>query len=105
MYTFEQAKAKMQKFVDYQNNIFLWNYNEKTNIAILNDLTEYTDFGWIFFWQEKEPKQDFSNFVVGNGPIIIEKDTLDMYMMMTALTVNDNVAIYSTDKNKFRKKF
>lgn len=48
-------------------------------------------------------KKDNSNFVVGNGPIIIEKDTLDMYAMMTALPVNENIEIYLQDKNKLAK--
>lgn len=29
MYTFEQAKQLMQKYVDFQNNVFLWTDNIK----------------------------------------------------------------------------
>jgi len=99
MYTLTQAKEKMQKYVDYQNNIFLWNHDKVTNIIILDEFTEEKEFGWIFFWQEKDLTEDMSNFVVGNGPIIIEKETLNMYAMMTALPVEDNVKIYLEDKN------
>ena len=100
MYTFEQAKQLMQKYVDFQNNVFLWTDNIKTNIVILDKFTEEHSFGWVFYWQEKDLKKDNSNFVVGNGPIIIEKDTLDMYAM---IPVNENIEIYLQDKNKLAK--
>lgn len=103
MYTFEQAKAKMQKYVDYQNNMFLWNYDSKPNIVIYDNLTMTEKFGWVFFWQSKDIKKDYSNVVVGNGPIIIEKDSLDMYKMMTANEVEENIKIYLEDKNKLAK--
>lgn len=103
MYTFEQAKQLMQKYVDFQNNVFLWTDNIKTNIIILDKFTEEHPFGWVFYWQEKNLKKDNSNFVVGNGPIIIEKETLDMYTMMTALPVKENIEIYLENKNKLAK--
>lgn len=103
MYTFEQAKAKMQKYVDYQNNLFLWNYNSKPNIIIYDHLTQIRDFGWVFYWQAKDIKEDYSNVVVGNGPIIIEKDTLDMYKMMTAIDEEENIKLYLKDKNSLAK--
>ena len=100
MYTKEQAKEKMQRFVDYQNNLIIWNNEGKPDIVIYNDLTENYSFGWVFYWQTKNIKEDYSNFLAGNGPIIIEKDTLNMYKMMTAISTEENIALYKKDKNK-----
>lgn len=100
MYTKEQANAKMQRFVDYQNNLITWNDEGEPDIIIYDSETKEYSFGWVFHWQTKNIKEDFSNFLVGNGPIIIEKDTLNMYKMMTALSVEENIALYKKDKNK-----
>lgn len=100
MYTKEQARAKMQRFVDYQNNLIVWNDRGEPDIIIYEHLTEEHPFGWVFYWQVKNIKEDFSNFLAGNGPIIIEKNTLNMYKMMTAISVEENIELYKKDKNK-----
>ena len=87
----------------FKITFFLWTDKIKTNIIILDKFTEEHSFGWIFYWQEKDLKKDNSNFIVGNGLIIIEKATLDMYAMMTALPVNESIEIYLKDKNKLAK--
>jgi hypothetical protein len=89
MYTKEQARAKMQRFVDYQNNLIIWNEEGEPDIVIYDHLTEEHPFGRVFYWQVENIKEDFSNFLAGNGPIIIEKDTLNMYKMMTAISVEE----------------
>jgi hypothetical protein len=104
MNTKDQAKEKMQKYVDFQNNLRVWNEWGVPDITIYENLTKEKDFGWIFYWQRKNADMnDIRTFVVGNGPIIIEKDTLDMYAMMTALSVEDNIKVYLEDKNKLAK--
>lgn len=45
MYTKEQAKAKMQRFVNYENNLRIWNDLGKPNIIIFEDLTQEHPFG------------------------------------------------------------
>ncbi|MGH1518781.1 hypothetical protein [Chryseobacterium sp. JK1] len=100
MYTKEQAQAKMQRFVDYQNNLIIWNNEGIPDIIIYDNLTEDHSFGWVFYWQVKNIKKDYSNFLSGNGPIIIEKATLNMYKMMTAISVEENIELYESDKNK-----
>lgn len=101
--TIEQALAKMQKYVDFQNNVFLWNHSMKADLVIQNDLTKEYEFGWVFFWQVRKIKKDHSNVIGGNGPIIIEKDTLDMYAMMTALSIEENLQLYLEDKQNLAK--
>ncbi|WP_223598271.1 hypothetical protein [Chryseobacterium sp. GVT01B] len=100
MYTKEEAKAKMQRFVDYQNKLIIWNDMGEPDIIIYDQLTEEHSFGWIFYWQVKDIKDNFSNVLAGNGPIIIEKDTLNVYKMMTAISVEENIMLYKKDKNK-----
>lgn len=100
MYTKEQAREKMQRYVDYQNNLIIWNDEGEPDIIIYDHLTEEHPFGWVFYWQVKNIKEDFSNFLAGNGPIIIEKDTLNVYKMMTAISTEENIELYKKDKNK-----
>lgn len=88
----------MKRFVDYQNNLLIWNNEGEPNIVIDDNLTESHSFGWVFYWQVKEIKDDYSNFLAGNGPIIIEKDTLNMYKIMTAISIEENIAIYTKNK-------
>lgn len=100
MYTKEQAKAKMQRFVDYENNLRVWNDLGEPDIIIYEHLTEEHPFGWVFYWQVKDVKEDLSNVLIGNGPIIIEKSSLNVYCMMTAISVEENIELYKKDKNK-----
>lgn len=39
MYTKEQAQSKMQEFVDFQNNLAIWNGGENLDIIIYDELT------------------------------------------------------------------
>ncbi|MGG5210837.1 hypothetical protein ACQWU4_18105 [Chryseobacterium sp. MIQD13] len=90
----------MQRFVDYQNNLIVGNEEGEPDIIIYDHLTEEHPFRWVFYWQVKNIKEDFSNFLAGNGPIIIEKDTLNVYKMMTAISTEENIELYKKDKNK-----
>ncbi|GAA4760845.1 MULTISPECIES: hypothetical protein [Flavobacterium] len=103
MYTEKQARAKMQEYIDYMNNSFFWNYDWKPGIIIYDNLTRVEEFGWIYFWQVQEVREDLSNVISGNGPILIEKETLDMYKMMTGLTVEENIKKYLKCKNDLAK--
>ena len=103
MFTKEQARAKMQDFIDFQNNLFVWNDGYNPEIVIYDDLTQDKEFGWIFYWQVKTINEDYSNVIAGNGPIIIEKNSLDMYEMGTALDPEEYIEMYLEDKNKLAK--
>jgi hypothetical protein len=103
MYTKEQADEKMAKFIASENILAELNYGENFNIIVYEHLTQVRDFGWVFFWQVKDIKEDLSNVIVGNGPIIIEKDTLDMYQMGTAMEVEKSIEMYLKDKNSLSK--
>ncbi|REC77175.1 hypothetical protein DRF60_12240 [Chryseobacterium elymi] len=100
MYTKEQAREKMQRFVDYQNNLIIWNKEGEPDIIIYDNETKEYPFGWIFHWQVKNITEDHSNFLFGNGPIIIERDSLNMYQLKTAISTEENIELYKKDKNK-----
>ncbi|UKB84175.1 hypothetical protein LF887_00565 [Chryseobacterium sp. MEBOG06] len=72
----------------------------KPNIIIYDNLTQEHPFGWVFYWQLKDVNNDFSNALAGNGPVIIDKETLNVYCMMTAISVEENIELYKSDKNK-----
>jgi hypothetical protein len=100
MYTKEQAQSKMQEFVDFQNNLAIWNGGENLDIIIYDELTQEHEFGWVFFWQMRDEEK---TVLIGNGPIIIERETLDLYAMMTAYTVEENIQLYLENKNQLGK--
>ena len=103
MYTRKEAQEKAQKFVDFQNNLFIWNDGFNPEIIIYEELMQERDFGWIFFWQVKEVKADFSNVIGGNGPLIVEKETLDVYQMGPGMSVEEYINMYLRDKNALIK--
>ena len=101
MYTKKQAQEKIQKFIDYKNDSHILNYEFNADIIIYEELTEELDFCWIFFWNVRNSNKD--NSLIGNGPIIIEKDSLDMYMMATGLSVEDNLKEFKKNKDYLSK--
>jgi hypothetical protein len=101
MYTKEQAQEKMQKFVDNRNEIWELNHSVFPDIIIYDELTDDYGFCWVFYWQVREIKDDYSNMIVGNGPILIEKDTLNMYMLGTGEEIADQIEEFKEDKNIF----
>lgn len=103
MFTKEQAKAKMQEYIDFQNNLFIWNDGYNPEIIIYDNLTQERNFGWVFYWQVKNVKEDYSNIIIGNGPIIIEKETLEMYKMGTGLDPEEYEKMYLDNKNLLAK--
>jgi len=103
MYTRKEAQNKMQEYIDFQNDIYLLNFGEDPDIIIYEELTQEWGFGWIFFWQVKNVKEDYSNVIAGNGPVIVEKETLDMYKMGTAMESEKYIDLYLKDKNALAK--
>ena len=91
----------MQKFIDAENISHELNYEFNGDIIIIEKLTEELDFCWIFYWNYNNSNADHS--LIGNGPVIVEKDTLDMYMMATGRTVEDNIKEFLTHKDYLSK--
>jgi len=84
----------MQEYVDFTNQLFKDNYpNRDWGISIIENLTETHEFGWVFYYSDKE------NTLVGNGPVIIQKTDLHMYQMMTSFNADENIQLFLQDKN------
>jgi hypothetical protein len=99
MHTFEEAKTKMQDYIDFTNLLFNENYpNMNWEISIIDRLTKVYDFGWVFFYESGN-----NNLLAGNGPMIILKENLHMYQMMTSLDVEENIKLFLEDKNKLAR--
>ncbi|WP_046754934.1 hypothetical protein [Kordia jejudonensis] len=101
MYTKEQAQTVMQEYVDFIIKDILWNEEEESDIIIYENATEEFDFGWIFCYDVRDSKKNSP--LVGNGPVIVEKETLDTYEMHTAYSYEDNIKMYLEDKMKLGK--
>jgi hypothetical protein len=101
MYTKEQAQEKMQKFVDYKNSSIELNHGYFPDVIIYEDNTKDYGFCWVFYWQVREINEDYSNLIVGNGPMLIEKDTLNMYKLGTGVEIADQIEEFKEDKNIF----
>lgn len=69
MLTFEEARALVKKFVDEGNH--------SVPVMINDEATEEYDFGWLFYVNSRRYIEtgDFSNCLVGAGPIFVERET------------------------------
>ncbi|HEX9981606.1 MAG TPA: hypothetical protein VGB50_13680 [Flavobacterium sp.] len=97
MYTKQQAEEKVREFLTFQNNIFIWNSpeGEDPEIKMISSKTTEHEFGWVFYYHAKDPE----NPLIGNGPLIIDKKTLDMYEMSTALPEEHYIKKFLKNKN------
>jgi ribosomal protein L7/L12 len=58
-----------------------------TPLIVFPELTETHDFGWIIFYGSADP----SNPVAGNGPVIVDRNTGDLYPTGTAYPLAEYV--------------
>ncbi|WP_054852349.1 hypothetical protein [Olleya sp. ITB9] len=97
MYTIEQAKSKVNEYIEFLNLMYNETFPDiEFDVKIIENQTKEYDFGWVFFYQSLNEESRLG----GNGPLIIEKDSLDIYEMMTAISVEENIKLYLEDKNK-----
>ena len=102
MYTKEQAQAKMQKYVDYKNKSIELNHGYFPDVIIYENHTEDYGFCWVFYWQVKpEDAKDSYKVIIGNGPMLIEKKTLNMYMLGTGQEIPEQIEEFKDDKDYF----
>lgn len=102
MYTIEQAQAKMQKYVDNYNQIWELNHDRNPGIIIYENHTEDYGFCWVFYWQVKpEDAKNSYKVIIGNGPMLIEKETLNMYMLGTGQLIAEQIDEFKNDKDIF----
>jgi len=65
-------------------------------LALLTSETEEHDFGWVFFYNSSRFLQtgDFSYALVGNAPLLVERDTGRLLTLGTALPTEDYLDVY-----------
>lgn len=88
MITFEEA---LKVVVDHLS---------KSPVQLVITYSEEFPEGWLFCFDSKEYVEtgDFSFQLVGNGPILIDKDTGELHVFGTALPPKEYVEEYSLRK-------
>ncbi|MGY8711935.1 YrhB domain-containing protein [Bradyrhizobium sp. 18BD] len=74
---FEKAAALATTWVDLKC---------EGQARIQRELTIAKPYGWVFFYQSREflDTGDFSEVLVGNAPIIVDRDSLELRLTGTA---------------------
>lgn len=97
MFTLQDAKNKIEEYIDFLNAVYKQNYPElELQIIIENKSTLENELGWIFFYQSDNEK----NLIAGNGPVFIDNKLLDMYQFGTALKPEEYLTIFQENKGK-----
>ena len=68
----------------------------KVELAIIDDETIETEYGWVFFYQTRDYLKtgDFADTLVGNAPYIVNKYTGEVIETGTAYPIEDYIAEY-----------
>ena len=99
MFTLEEANKLMQNYVDYQNRTIELNNNFFPNIVIKK--VEDYNFCWVFYWQVKEVAKDYRNVIIGNSPVLILKDSLEMFLLGTGQIISEQIEGFHEYKDLF----
>ena len=89
MYTVEQAKQKVSEYVNSKKE-----YGDDYELVV--SLSQEKPYGWIFSYQTKEylETDDFRKAVLGNVPILFEKDTGELIPLGIAPSVDYFIDLY-----------
>ena len=60
--------------------------NPEIELKIVEDLTQEHEFGWVFFYNSKKYLEsgDFRNALAGNAPLIIDRNSGQLFVTGTA---------------------
>lgn len=67
--TYEEARKKVEFHLQKLSE------GEEYELAVIDDATIARDYCWVFFYNSKKylEKRNFSDMIVGNAPILIDK--------------------------------
>ena len=67
-----------------------------TELAILDEHTIETDFGWVFFWNSKKylETDEFQYALAGNAPLIIDRRDGSIHKTSTAEPIEEIIERY-----------
>ena len=65
-------------------------------LAVLDDRTIETDFGWVFFWNSKRylETDEFQYALAGNGPLIVDRRDGSIHETSTAEPIEEIMENY-----------
>ncbi|MDQ6785652.1 MAG: YrhB domain-containing protein [Acidobacteriota bacterium] len=91
MITREEAKQKVAEYINF--NLQLKNNDE---LVIVDEETITKDYGWVFFAVNKKylETQNFSDMVIGRGPVLFERQTESIIPFGTALSAEQYLEQY-----------
>src|SRR5215475_14575405 len=67
-----------------------------TELAILDEHTIETDFGWVFFWNSKRYLEtgEFQYALAGNAPLIVDRRDGSIHETSTAYPIEEIIERY-----------
>ena len=67
-----------------------------TELAILDEHTMETDFGWVFFWNSKKYQEtgEFQYALAGNAPLIVDRRDGSIHETSTAEPIEEIIENY-----------
>jgi hypothetical protein len=70
------------------------------SLVLLEEFTIEKDYGWIFFYESQRwlTTGNFSDQVLGNAPILVEKQTGNLHYFGTAYSVEEYIREYELMK-------
>jgi hypothetical protein len=70
--------------------------------VILDDKTIERDFGWVFFYQSREHIEtgDFGSILLGNAPVIVDRDDGSLHVTGTAQPIESYLAKYKAVRSR-----
>jgi hypothetical protein len=90
MITYEQALAKVREYL------------EDSYVPVQIVRAEEFSEGWYFCYESVEymETENFSSRLVGNGPLLVDRETGEMYVLGTSKPVKHSVEDYVRQKHE-----
>jgi hypothetical protein len=69
-------------------------------LALLDEYTMETDFGWVFFWNSAKAKEtgNYEDDLVGNAPFIVDRRDGSVHDTSTAEPIEDIIKSYRRER-------
>lgn len=90
MITREEAKQKVAEYVNFNLRL------QDDELIIVDEETITKDYGWVFFAVNKKylETQNFSDMVIGRGPVLFEKQSQTIIPFGTVLSAEQYLEQY-----------
>lgn len=87
MFSYAKAKSLAQLWIEL---------NSQTEVQLIDEETISKTYGWVFFYQSKKylETENFSEMLVGNAPILINRINGELKVLGTAHTVEHYLEEY-----------